>query len=123
MIYDITNTGNPITFTDVLYYSTGKPGLDGPSLTTISTPNPNHIIDPTKYRFTQTESITSFESVNGDQEGAYVQFQTPPTFTAGSGTAKISVGLNAFSVNGSGQLVQEDTYKIKLIALEAGATG
>jgi len=118
MVYDATLTNNPITFTDVLYYSTGKPGLDGPSQTTISSSNPNHILDPTKYRFTSTESITSFESVNGDQEGAYVQFQTPPTFTTGSGPDELSIGLNSFSVREAGELVQEETYKFKLIAAD-----
>jgi hypothetical protein len=119
MTYDATSTGNPITFSDVLYYSTGKPGLDGPSLTTINTPNPNHILDPTKYRFTATESITSFESVNGDTEGAYVQFQTPATFTGGPD--EISIGLASFSVNGAGQLVSDTTYTFKLLVESGGS--
>ena len=117
MVYDTTLTSNPVTFTDVLYYSTGKPGLDGPSLTTINSLNPNHILDPTKYRFTATESITSFESVNGDTEGAYVQFQTPPTFTRAPD--QLSIGLSSFSLNEEGQFVLENTYAFKLL-LDAG---
>ena len=114
-VYLVTQTNNPITFTDVLYYSTGKPGLDGPSQTTISTSNPGNILNPSTYRFTATESITSFESVNGDIEGAYVQFQTPDTFTIGSGSAELSIGLESFSVVG-GSLVHKNTYKFKLVA-------
>lgn len=92
--FDVNRTRLPINITNILYYPTGLPGLDGASQSTLtSSINPNHILTPTSYRFTTSyEVMQSIESYEADTNGIYCQFM-PSSFEFSDNTETYSLGI------------------------------
>jgi hypothetical protein len=73
--YETAAETAPLTFSDVLFYQTGLPGLDGASPTTLSSTTPNSILSPSVFRVSDGTVVSSVESIGGDQEGCYLQYR------------------------------------------------
>ena len=74
-VYETASDTTPLSFSDVLFYQTGLPGIDGSSLVTLTSPTPTSILAPSIFRFFDGTTVSSVESIGGDKEGCYVQYR------------------------------------------------